>query len=139
MDAPIEDVWGLVNSFNGLSLWHDGVKESRIEDEKGDNTIGGVRNVSLKETTDSVRELLLAYDHLNHSYTYSMLSGMPLKNYVATMVLFPITETNQTLFVTKSEFVCPINEREQWEQFVSGIYRRGFASLQSKFPSKVTF
>jgi len=55
VDAPIEDVWGLVNSFNGLSLWHDGVKESRIEDEKGDNTIGGVRNLSLKETTESVR------------------------------------------------------------------------------------
>ena len=126
--APIESVWSVLGSYNGMTKWHSGVKDSIIEDNLPDNQIGIVRRLTL-ESGGFVRERLLAMDAVNFKITYNMEEGLPVKGYVATTSLYPITESNQTLFEWKAEFEC--DDVEKWTTVVGeGVFVTGINSMK---------
>ncbi|KAL9656221.1 hypothetical protein ABK040_007837 [Willaertia magna] len=133
VSGSLDEVWKIVGSFNNLPAWHSEIKGSIIEDNQSDNKIGCIRNLTLTQGGESVREKLLAFDELNHSYTYTILSGLPFENYISTLRLLPITESNQTFVDWKTEFYCIPEEKEQCTAIAKGVYTSGIASLKKVF------
>ncbi|KAL9649626.1 hypothetical protein ABK040_003303 [Willaertia magna] len=132
VSASLDEVWTLIGSFCNVPLWQSAIKESIIEDFQSDNKIGSVRKIAFYEG-EPVREKLLAYDELNHSYTYSVEEGLPLENYISTIRILPVTESNHTFVEWKSEFYCAPENKEKLEGMVKGVYTSGIASLKKAF------
>ncbi|KAL9657481.1 hypothetical protein ABK040_016747 [Willaertia magna] len=132
VSGSLDEVWKLIGSFCNVPLWHPAVKESIIEEFQADNKIGSVRKITFYEG-EPVRERLLAYDELNHSYTYTVVEGLPLENYISTIRLLPVTENNHTFVEWKSEFYCAPDNKEMLEGMAKGVYTSGIASLKRAF------
>ena len=58
-DRPADDVWAVVRDFGNYRVWVDGVDESRIEEGRAGDAVGGVRYVRMGETV--VRQRLVAH------------------------------------------------------------------------------
>jgi hypothetical protein len=127
IDAPIERVWAFARDYNGHGDWHPIIAESRIEDDRPADQVGCVRAFT---TTDGgfLRERLLSFSDLEHSFTYNILeSPMPIRNYVATFRCTPVTEGERTFvewwadFDVSAEDEAEIREKVGRNTFAQGI------------------
>ena len=107
IDAPIEVVWRALRDFNGHNEWHPIVAESIIEDGRAGDEVGAVRRFRLQDGAE-LRELLLKHSDDERSFTYCILdSPIPLRGYVATVTLRPVTDGNRTFWDWRSRFDAP--------------------------------
>jgi len=129
--APVGRVWAVVRDFNGLPNWHNAIVESRIEQDMPADQIGCIRNFSLQDG-GRIREQLVALSDFDLTFSYSILdSVMPLKNYLATMSLQPITENDHTFIDWSAEFVCAAEEEVGLVELIGNeVFQGGFASLK---------
>ena len=132
--APAARVWARVRDFNGLPTWHPAIAESRIENGEPSDKVGCIRAFSLRNG-DRLREQLLGLSDYDMFYTYSILdSPMPLTNYVATLRLTPVTDTDHSFIEWSADFDCAA-ERET--ELVSGIggnvFQGGLDALKRAF------
>ena len=134
INAAIENVWSRVRDFNALPDWHPAVSDSRIEDGDPSDKIGCIRNFTLKDG-GNIREQLLDLRDTHHICTYSILeSPMPVENYVATLRLLPITDTDTTYAEWTAEFNCPPEDEEALTSRVSdAVFQGGFDALNDLF------
>jgi len=92
INAPVENVWGVVSAFGGLSLWCPSVKACALEGFG----LGSIRTASLHDVVPAEyraiaqRERLDAIDAEQFTLTYALLqpSALPLHNVRSTMQLF---------------------------------------------------
>ncbi|KAF0976821.1 hypothetical protein FDP41_004116 [Naegleria fowleri] len=132
--APLESVWSLVRSFNGLPSWSGGVIASEIENNQSDNTIGCIRRLTIEGSDIPFRETLLAFDERNHSYSYDIVtSSLPITGYYATVSLKPVTDENKTFAEWSTEFYTQPEHLENCVKIVEGIFSGGLESLKKKF------
>ncbi|MGH8689037.1 MAG: SRPBCC family protein [Burkholderiales bacterium] len=114
IDAPVEKVWARMRDFNGLPDWHPRFSRSHIEGGLRSDAIGCVRNFDIVDGGGTLRERLLALSDLDYSMTYCILAApLPVKNYVATLKLYPITVGNKTLGTWAAEFIVTPEGREE--------------------------
>jgi hypothetical protein len=132
--AAAADVWPLVRNFNGLPDWHPMIAQSRIEQGKAPDQIGCIRNFSLHDG-GVIREQLLSLSDYDFSVTYSILeSPMPLQNYVATLRLHPITDSNRTFAEWQAQFDCnKADETELVSSISNDVFQGGFNALKQRF------
>lgn len=134
--APIEKVWDQIKDFNGLSNWHPMVKSCRIEEELANGVIGCVRELTLADSGEHVREQLLGYSSEEYSIVYNILeSGMPVTDYISTMRLRPVVDGNITFFEWSVKFeIEPGNDgNKQTDFFKFEVYQSGFDGLKKIF------
>lgn len=135
--APAADVWRVVRDFNGLAAWTPFVRESRIEGSLRADQVGAVRNFTLKDG-GAIRERLLALSDFEFSCTYSILeSPMGVENYIATLSLHPVTESNATFIEWQADFDCP-PEREEalTRQIGQNVFAAAFNTLKARFGAR---
>ena len=134
IDAPIDAVWAKIRDFNALPDWHPAIADSRIEGGGPSDRVGCVRNFNLKGG-GNLREQLLALSDVERLCTYSILiSPMPVKNYVATLRLLPITDGSRTYAEWTAEFNCPAEaEAELIKTIGSDVFQGGFDALKRAF------
>jgi NADPH:quinone reductase len=127
IDAPIERVWALLRDFNGHDHWHPAVAYSEIERGEPPDQLGCVRSFSMKDG-GRIREQLLSLSDKDHSFTYCILeASLPLKRYVATCSLKPVTDGNQTYWWWQSTFETPPGQEREFSAIVGdGVYQKGF-------------
>ena len=132
--APAGEVWPVVRDFNGLPIWHPAIESSQIEQNKAADQIGCVRSMVLAGN-GKIREQLLAMSDYDFSYTYSVLeSEMPMTDYVATIRLHPITDTNQTFAEWSAQFNCaPADEQGLVTGIGNDVFQAGFTALSARF------
>lgn len=131
INAPIERVWRTVGDFNGLPAWMAGMKDSVVEDGKGDKDIGAVRRLSIIGTGDKLRERLEAYKPDEYFITYSVLEGpIPVKNVVTSMRLRPITDTYGTLGEWSSQFDTEPGKEDEGVDYLTRVFGAGFRQLK---------
>jgi hypothetical protein len=71
-----------------------------------------------------------------YTFTYTILeSPLPMTDYVSTVRLQPVTDTNQTCALWTSESNCVPDVDGELRKIVLGVYQDGFDSLRSKFPT----
>jgi hypothetical protein len=132
--APAADVWRIVRDFNALPDWTPFVADSRIESAMASDQIGCIRNFRLKDG-GVIRERLLALSDYDLSCTYSILeSPMGVTDYIATLSLTPVTETNATFAQWTADFLCPPDrEAALVAQIGQGVFQAAFTALKQRF------
>ncbi len=130
IDAPIERVWAVLRDFNSHSAWHPAVGPSAIERGEAPDQVGCVRDFTLKDG-HQIREQLLALSDRDHVSTYCILDAtLPMRNYVATVQLKPVTDGDRTFWHWESTFEVPRGREREFEQLVGGqVYEAGFTGL----------
>jgi hypothetical protein len=69
IDAPADQVWGVIRDFNGLPKWTPFVADSRIEGGMAPDAVGCVRNFRLKDG-GVIREQLLTLSDYDFQQSY---------------------------------------------------------------------
>lgn len=129
--ASREDIWQRIRDFNALPAWHPAIASSELEGEPG---VGVVRHFHLQDGGE-LREKLLALSDQDFSCSYSILeSPMPLKNYLATLRLRPVTSSGETFMEWWACFdvTDPAAEKETAD-IVHGVFASGIQSLAESF------
>jgi uncharacterized protein YndB with AHSA1/START domain len=136
-NVPVQTVWGLIRNFNGLPEWAPPVAKSKIEGGLDADVVGCVRSFYLKDGMH-VRERLLALDDARYSFTYNFEKpAFPVRNYVATVRLFPITHTNQTFAEWESTFDEGPGDEGKYERIISReVFGANWANLKKIIAAK---
>ena len=131
IDAPVDAVWPILRDFNGHDVWHPAVTSSAIENGDKSDQVGCVRSFRLKDGT-RIREQLLFLSDAKLSFGYCILEAQaPLKDYVASVRLRPVTSDDACLMEWRVAFEPPAAERARLERFVRDeIIEAGFAGLR---------
>ncbi|NET55685.1 MAG: SRPBCC family protein [Symploca sp. SIO2E6] len=134
INAPIAQVWMKIRDFNALPDWHPVIAESYIENDEPSDKVSCIRNFNLKEG-GNIRERLLTLSDLDYLFSYSILEApMPVKNYVATLQLKPITDGDLTYAQWTATFDCePQEEKGLIELIGNGVFQTGFNGLNQIF------
>ncbi len=132
--APAARVCARVRDFNGLPTWHPAIAESRIENGEPSDKVGCIRAFALRNG-DRLREQLLGLSDYDMFCTYSILdSPMPLTNYVATLRLTPVTDSDRTFIEWSADFDCaPEREAELVASIGGNVFQGGFDALKRAF------
>lgn len=131
IDAPIGDVWDVLRDFNGHDRWHPAVAASRIEERRGSDQVGCVRDFLLK-SGGALREQLLALSDEERAFTYCILDApVPLAGYVSTVRLKRVTDGDRTFWHWQSEFEPPADQEAELTRLVGEeIYEAGFHAVR---------
>ena len=132
IDAPIERVWSVLRDFNSHTAWHPVVADSHIERGEPSDQVGCVRNFTLKDG-HHIREQLLTLSDRDHVSTYCILDAtLPMRRYVATVTLKPVTDGDRTFWHWESTFDVPRGREREFADLVGkGVYEGGFAGLRA--------
>jgi NADPH:quinone reductase-like Zn-dependent oxidoreductase len=132
IDAPIERVWAVLRDFNSHAAWHPVVGESHIEREEPSDQVGCVRNFTLRDG-HQIREQLLTLSDRDHVSTYCILDAtLPMRRYVATVTLKPVTDGDRTFWRWESTFDVPRGREQEFADLVGrNVYEAGFAGLRA--------
>lgn len=131
LEAPLDQVWGVLRYFNGHDRWHPAVDQSQIERGAPSDKIGCVRRFRLTDGSE-LRERLLTLSDVETTFSYCLLdTPVPLFNYVAHVRLAPVTDGDQTFWQWESEFSTrPGEEVAMIELVAEGIYQTGFDAVR---------
>ncbi len=130
LKAPVETVWSLVRDFNGLPDWAAPVAKSIIEKGWDADVVGCIRSFHMRDGSH-IRERLLALDDANYSFTYNFEKpAFPVKNYIATLRLYPVTQTDQTFAEWTATFDEAPGDEGKYERIVSkDVFAANFTNL----------
>lgn len=131
--APVETVWNLIRDFNGLPSWVPIVTDSRIEGGLDSDVVGCVRSFHTIDGTH-IRERLLTLDDARHSFAYNFEKpAFPVRNYIATVRLMPVTHANQTFAEWEAVFdEAPGDETKYVEIISRDVFAAGWKALNAK-------
>jgi NADPH:quinone reductase-like Zn-dependent oxidoreductase len=132
LDAPVEQVWGLLRDFNSHVLWHPAVAESAIEGGRAADEVGCVRRFRLADGA-LLREQLLRLSDRDRTFSYAILdASIPLIDYVATVTLRPVTDGRRTFWDWRSSFRTPPGQEAALARLVAEeVYDAGFRGARS--------
>jgi len=119
LKAPVETVWSLVRDFNSLPKWAPAIAKSKIEGGLDSDVVGCVRSFHTHDGTH-IRERLLMLDDARYCFTYNFEKpAFPVKNYIATLRLYPVTHTDQTFAEWEATFDEAPGDEGKYEKIVS--------------------
>ena len=130
LKAPVEAVWGLVRDFDALPKWGRGVTSSKIEGGLDPDVVGCVRSLVTK-SGGVVRERLLSLDDANYSFAYNFETpAFPVRNYIASVRLYPITHGDETFAEWESTFDEAGGDEGKYEAIISReVFAANWANL----------
>jgi NADPH2:quinone reductase len=135
IDAPIEAVWDILRDFNSHDSWHPIVAVSQIENGRASDEVGCVRDFQLQDG-GGIREQLLTLSDTEQEKvsTYCILDApVPLRDYVATVRLRPVTDGNRTFWQWQSEFNPPPEQEAELTRMVAeDVYEAGFRAIRER-------
>lgn len=128
--APVEAVWPMVRNFNGLPNWAPAIAKSKIEGGLDADVVGCIRSFHTHDG-GHIRERLLTLDDANYTLAYNFEKpAFPVKNYIATLRLYPVTQTNQTFAEWEATFDEAPGDEGKYERIVSkDVFAANFANL----------
>jgi hypothetical protein len=103
IDASADDVWALFRDFGGLAEWHPALDTCEIEPGPESPLPGAVRR--LTNPAGTFRERLLSLDDATRTQKYEFLeSPFPVRRYISTIRVFPVTDTGRAFVEWWAEF-----------------------------------
>jgi Polyketide cyclase / dehydrase and lipid transport len=128
--APVQTVWGLVRNFNGLPSWAPAIAKSKIEAGLDPDVVGCVRSFYTHDG-GHIRERLLALDDSRYTFTYNFEKpAFPVRNYVATLRLYPVTAGDETFAEWSATFDEAAGDEGKYERLISkDVFAANFTNL----------
>lgn len=129
IDATADDVWALVRDFGGLAEWHPALDTCEIEPGPPSPQVGAVRKLTNQAGT--FRERLLGLDDANRTQSYEFLeSPFPVRRYVATVRVFPVTDSGKAFAEWWAEFDADADaEKQLTEVFADAVFGAGLRAI----------
>jgi hypothetical protein len=130
IDAPVSVVWDLISEFDGWWRWHPAIVRGWVESGQDPRAVGAFRTQELSNG-GVAHAVLVAMDLGDRSLRYEMLDGpWPVRNYVASVRLRPITADGRTFAEWWGEFdVDEADAARVGEDFRSNVYDGGLVAL----------
>jgi hypothetical protein len=122
-------VWSAIRDFGSYG-WAGVVSNTHIEDGKAGDAVGCIRNV---RTNDRIlRQQLLAHSDRDRFYTYALREPIPfpLRDYVATLRITPVTDGARAFVEWWATFDCADNEHEHWTAHFTGSFHQWLEALR---------
>ena len=137
LKAPVETVWSLIRDFNGLPSWAPAVASSEIEGGQDSDVVGCMRSLRTKDGIH-FRERLLTLDDANHSFTYNFETpAYPVRNYIATTRLYPVTHTDETFAEWEAIFDEAAGDEGKYERIIArDVFSANWANLAKIIAAK---
>lgn len=122
-----DEIWNLLRDFGGILKWNPDSLESVTVEGEG---LGAIRTIGIPGGV-SLQEKLEAFDDPGRSFSYSFTGKLllPLENYLASMTVIPVDDSNCEVRWESTFGPGPLSE-EQAEATVVGIYQAGFDALR---------
>ena len=123
LDHSAEDVWSVIRPFDHYA-WAGVESETVIEAGKAGDQVSAIRRITMGDKV--IRQILLAHSDVDRAYTYALCdpSPFPVRNYVATIHVAPIVETNKAFVEWSATFDCAAEEYDHWTNYFE---KDGFA------------
>jgi hypothetical protein len=123
INYSVQDVWAVIRRFDHYA-WAGVEGETIIEEGKAGDQVSAIRRFTIGDKT--IRQALLAYSDLDHSYTYAFCDPVPfpVRNYTATVRVLPVVESNTSMVEWWATFDCAAEEYDRW---VNYFEKEGFA------------
>jgi hypothetical protein len=107
INKPASDVWLVLRNFIGLTTWSNAVTQARITNGKASDQIGAIRELEV-EGGAVFTETLVAISDEQKCLTYDIVEGpIPVRDYLATMQVLPVTESDHSYVCWSAEFDTP--------------------------------
>jgi carbon monoxide dehydrogenase subunit G len=105
IDAPLEDVWALLDDFTNWHTWIPRIVSTTMDDGLDQAPVGSVRILTREDGT-SIRERLCDKDNTRHILSYSFDGPHPyaVRRYVGTVRLEPVTTSGATFVHWSGDF-----------------------------------
>ncbi len=131
--APVETVWSLIRDFNGLPRWAPAIVDSKIEGRLDSDVVGCVRSFHSRDGSH-IRERLLMLDDARYSFSYNFEKpAFPVKNYLATVRLRPVTHDDTTFAEWQASFDEAPGDEGKYEKLISReVFAANWKSLATK-------
>ncbi|TYL55505.1 SRPBCC family protein [Nocardioides sp. BGMRC 2183] len=119
--APVDTVWAVLGRFEAIADFVDKLSAGEIEGG-GEPVVGSVRSLTIA-SGGVARERLVSMDAHDRSYRYEFPAEsipFPVRSYVATIRVRPITSTDDTFVEWYGDFDCDAAVEEKMrEAFLS--------------------
>ncbi len=132
VDAPREKVWETIKDFHNLSWAKPVITKVDVIGEKGGTEIGATRLLN-----DAFLETLVSVNEDEYTFTYSIddgpepLSKDSVSNYLGTVRLYPVTDSNATFIEWTSSYESDSDQTVS--DFCNPIYVALLGALKSFF------
>ena len=122
-------VWSVIRDF-GHYGWAGVPGETIIEDGGTGDQVGRVRAFPAGDLT--IRQKLLAHSDRDRSYTYELCAPfhLPLRDYVATPRVIPVTDGDRAVVEWSALFDCAESEHEKWHAHFMASFRMWLEALR---------
>jgi Polyketide cyclase / dehydrase and lipid transport len=130
--APVSEVWALLRDFAAIGDWHPALPPARIENGPADR-VGSVR---VFPQADGHRETLISLDdqHRSIALAFGDNAGLPVRSYTSTMIIRPVTLSNQSYVEWSSRFDCDEADEDNVIAGVrDGVLVPGLKALEQRF------
>ena len=128
ISASVAQVWSVVRLFDGLPAWHPVIASSAL-DSGQEGQVGALRRLT---TADGgvIVERLRSLDDDRYRFTYAIeQSPFPIRDYVSTMRLAPVTDSGGTFIEWSARFdVDSADEQAMTGLFGDGVFGAGLAA-----------
>jgi hypothetical protein len=131
LDHPADEVWAAIRPFDHYA-WAGIEAETTIEAGKAGDQVGAVRRISMGDGAIR-RQVLCAHSDCDRSYSYALSDPpyLPVRNYIATIRVTPVVETDQAFVEWWATFDCAAEEHDRWVgQFENEGFARWLAALR---------
>lgn len=132
IEASADDVWALLRDFGGLAAWHPALDTCEIEPGPPSPQPGAVRRLTNQAGT--FRERLLSVDDAARSLSYEFLeSPFPVRRYVSTVRVAPVTDTGHAFAEWWAEFDADGGDEQQLtDTFAKGVFGGGLRAIADR-------
>jgi hypothetical protein len=123
LDNSAEEVWAVIRPFDHYA-WAGVESQTIIEGGNAGDQVAAIRRVTMGDKI--IRQILLAHSDIDRSYTYALCDPppFPVRNYIATIRIDPIVETNKAFVDWWATFDCAAEECDRWTKHFE---KEGFA------------
>jgi len=128
LGAPAATVWGVVGGFFNIHTWHPDIDMTELVPNQTE--MSAVRRLLTFPGQPKTTEQLIFMDNEGYHYRYKWHEGAwgeYVQDYVADIRVFSLDLDLSSVMQWSSTFRCD-------QDAVSDFYRRGFRSLQERFP-----
>jgi hypothetical protein len=130
--VPVEQVWPWLDDFTGWHRWLPSIVASTMEGTGSDGPVGSVR-ILRREDGSSIRERLIAKDSTRRtlSYVFDGEHPFPVRRYVGTVRVEPVTTDGSTYVHWSADFDCDAEYEQANADRFARIYRSFFQALSA--------
>lgn len=128
-EQSADRIWSAIRDFGNYG-WAGVVSEAYIEDGRSGDAVGCIRNIRVNDTI--IRQRLLAHSDRERFYTYALCEPLPfpLRDYVATLRITPVTDGARAFAEWWATFDCADDEHDRWIAHFNGSFRQWLEALR---------